>query len=149
MRFRTTITAGSGSTTGIEVPPEVVEALGQGRRPPVRVTVNGYTYRSSIAVLGGRFLVSLSAAHRAAAGVGAGDEVDVELEHDDAPREVDVPADLAAALAGEPEARRRFDGLAYSHRLRHVLAIEDAKTPETRRRRVEKAVAMLLQDPQR
>ncbi|MGY1810629.1 YdeI/OmpD-associated family protein [Blastococcus sp. SYSU D00669] len=143
MRFRTTVEQTGKNTTGLPVPAEVVEALGAGRKPPVRVTVGGHTYRSTIASRSGSFILSLSTANRTAAGVAGGDEVDVDIELDDAPREVVVPDDLAAALAGDDAARATFEKLAYSHRQRHVLAIEDAKTPETRARRVEKALAML------
>jgi len=100
------------TATGIEVPAEVVAGLGQGQRPPVRVTIGDYSYRTTVARMGGQFLISLSAENRAAAGVAAGDEVDVDLELDDAPREVEVPADLAAALARDDAARAAFDSLA-------------------------------------
>jgi Bacteriocin-protection, YdeI or OmpD-Associated/Domain of unknown function (DUF1905) len=125
------------------VPPEVVEALGAGKKPPVRVTVGGHTYRSTVGSRGGVYLIPLSADNRAAARAAAGDEVDVDVELDDAPREVIVPDDLAAALAADDAARAAFEGLPYSHRQRHVLAIEEAKTPETRARRVHKALATL------
>ncbi|TWD79156.1 uncharacterized protein DUF1905 [Kribbella amoyensis] len=141
MRFRTTL-AGT-TTTGIVVPPEVIEALGQGKKPPVVVTVGGHTYRSTVAVMGGRFMISLSAKNRAAAGVAAGDEVDVEVELDTEPRVLEVPADFATALDARPEARAFFDGLSYSQRSWFVLGIEDAKKPETRRNRIEKAVERL------
>lgn len=131
------------TATGFEVPPEVVESLGAGKRPPVRVTINGYTYRSTVAVMGGRFMVGVAAEHRPAAGVAAGDEVDIDLELDVELREVSVPADFAEALDGEPEVRRRFDAFSYSNRRRLVLSVEDAKTAETRRRRIVKAVESL------
>ncbi len=143
MRFHTTILQAGKTTTGIQVPDEVVEALGSGRRPPVTVTINGYTYRSTVAVMGGRYMVGVSAEHRAGAGVAGGDEVDVDLELDRAPREVTVPADLATALDAEPEARRTFDGLSYSNKSWHVLQVEGAKTDETRRRRIAKSVGIL------
>ncbi len=108
MRFHARILQSGPNTTGIEVPDEVVEAVGSGRRPAVRVTVNGYTYRSTVAVMGGRSMVSLSAEHRSRAGVAGGDEVDVDLALDTAPREVTVPPDLAAALDAEQETRRRI-----------------------------------------
>jgi hypothetical protein len=145
MRFTTTIELHGKTATGMAVPPEVVDALGGGKKPAVSVTVAGYTYRSSIASMGGRFLIPLSAERRAAAGVGAGDDVDVDVELDTEPRTVEVPADLAAALDAEPAARARFDVLPYSHQLRHVLAVEGAKTQATRARRVAAAVAMLLE----
>jgi hypothetical protein len=141
--FRATLQLHGKTATGIEVPEDVVAALGGGKRPPVKVTINGHTYRSSVAVMGGRSLVGVSAENRAAAGVAAGDEVDVELELDSEPREIDVPADLAAALATAPGAREAFDKLSYSHRRRWVLSVDDAKTRETRQRRIDKAVAEL------
>jgi hypothetical protein len=143
MRFHTTILQAGGTATGIRVPDEIVEGLGAGKRPPVRVTINGYTYRNTIAVYGGEYLVGVSAEHRAGAGVAGGDDVDVEIELDTAPREVSVPADFAAALEAEPNARRTFDGLSYSNKSWHVLQIEGAKTDETRQRRIARSVDSL------
>jgi hypothetical protein len=145
VRFRATIEQGGKTATGIQVPEEVVQALGSGRRPAVTVTINGYTYRSTVAVVGGRYLVGVSAEHRAGAGVAGGDEVEVDVDLDTAPRAVDVPADFAAALAAEPEARRTFDGLSYSNKSWHVLQVEGAKTDETRQRRITKSVDTLKQ----
>ena len=145
MRFRTTIVQSGKNTTGIQVPEEVMEALGAGKRPAVTVTVNGYRYRSTVASMGGVAMVSLSAEHRAGAGVAGGDEVEVDLELDTAPREVEVPADLAAALDAEPAARSTFDGLSYTNRSWHVLQITGAKTDETRRRRIARSVDLLKQ----
>ena len=142
MRFHTTILQAGKTATGIEVPAEVVERLGAGKRPPVRVTIKGYTYRNTIAVMGSVYMVGVSAEHRAGAGVAGGDEVDVDIELDTEPREVTVPADLAEALERDPAAKRFFDGLSYSNKLRHVVSIEDAKTAETRQRRVEKAIGL-------
>ncbi len=142
MHFRTTILQSGKNTTGIVVPPEIVERLNAGKRPPVRVTVNGYTYRSSIASMGGQFLIGISAEVREKAGVAGGDEVDVEIELDTAPRVMDVPDDLAAALAAA-DARARFDALSYSNQRRLVEPILAAKTGETRQRRIEKAVSDL------
>lgn len=141
--FRTTVELGGKTATGFEVPAEVVEALDAGKRPAVRVTIGEHTYRSTVAVMGGRFLLPLSAENREAARVSAGDEVSVSLELDTAPREVDVPADLAAALGKNATAKKAFEKLSYSHKRQHVLAIEGAKRPETRRRRIAKAVEML------
>ena len=143
MRFRTTVELGGKTATGMRVPPEVVEGLGAGRKPAVRVTIGPHTYRSTIASRGGVYLLPVSAENRAAAGVAAGDEVDVDVQLDTEPREVTVPDDLAAALAGDEDARRVFEGLPYSHRQRHVLAVEGTKNPETRRRRIDKALEML------
>jgi len=143
MRFHTTILQSGPTATGIQVPDEVVAALGAGKRPPVRVTINGFTYRSTIAVMGGAFMVGVSAENRAGAGIRGGDEVDVDIALDTAPRELTVPADLATALDADPAARRFFDGLSYSNRQWHVLSVEGAKTAETRERRIAKSVAML------
>jgi len=145
MRFRTTILQSGRTATGIQVPDEVIEALGAGRRPAVKVTVNGYTYRSTVAVMGGANMISLSAEHRAAAGVAGGEEVEVDIDLDTAPREVTVPADFAAALDAEPAARRTFDGLSYSNKSWHLLQVEGAKTDETRQRRIAKSVDILKQ----
>jgi len=143
MRFTTTIILGGKTATGMEVPADVVEGLGAGKRPAVSVTVCAHTYRSTVAVMGGKYLLPLSAENRAAAGVAAGDEVEVHVELDTAPREVTVPDDLAASLNADAAAKASFDRLSYSLQRRHVLAIEDAKTPETRRRRIDKTIATL------
>jgi hypothetical protein len=127
MRFRTTIVQSGRTTTGIRVPDEVMESLAAGKRPAVKVTVNGYSYRSTVASMGGEAMVSLSAEHRAGAGVAGGDEVEVDLELDTAPRQVDVPPDLAAALDAEPAARSTFDGLSYSNKSWHVLQVTGAR----------------------
>jgi len=143
MRFRTTILQGDKTATGIRIPDEVVEGLGAGKRPAVTVTINGFTYRSSVAVMGGAYMVGVSAENRAGTGVKGGDEVDVDIELDTAPREVTVPADFAAALDAEPDARRTFDTLSYSNKSWHTLQVEGAKTDETRQRRIAKSVAAL------
>jgi hypothetical protein len=143
MRFRTTILQGDKTATGIRIPDEIVEALGKGRRPPIRVTLKGYTYRSTVAVVDGAYMVGVSADVRAAAGVAGGEEVDVDLELDTEKREVSEPADFAAALDAEPDARRTFDALSYSNKSWHVLQIEGAKTDETRQRRIAKSVEAL------
>lgn len=143
MRFHATIELGGKTATGIEVPAEVLAALGPGKRPSVRVTINGYSYPSTVGSMGGRSLIPVSAEVRGRAGVSAGDEVDVEVVADDSPRQVEVPADLSAALDREPAARAAFGRLSYSGQRRYVLAIEQAKTAETRQRRIDKAVAEL------
>lgn len=143
MRFTTIVESTGKNTTGIPVPDEVVEALESGRKPKVKVTVGRHTYRSSIASMGGAFMISLSSDNRAKAGVGAGDEVEVEVELDTEPREVTIPADLAEALAEDPAAKGAFDRLSYSKQRWHVLNIEGAKTAETRQRRVDKSLGIL------
>lgn len=143
MRFHATVLLGGKTATGIRVPPEVVEGLGSHKRPPVRVTIGNHTYRTTVAVMGGEFMIPLSVENRKSAGVAAGDEVDVGIELDTEPREVSVPADFAEALARDSNAQRYFDGLSYSHKRRHVMAIEEAKTAETRQRRITKAIEKL------
>lgn len=143
MRFRTTIQLEGKTATGFQVPAEVVESMGRGKRPPVTVTINGYTYRSTIAAYGDVFMLPLAAEHREAAGVAAGDELEVDVELDTAPRVVDVPPDFAAALDAEPAARATFDGLSNSNKKWHVLNVEGTKNPETRQRRIDKSIATL------
>ena len=143
MRFRATVELGGKTATGIEVPEDVVAALGSGNRPPVTVTVGGHSYRTTVARMGGRFLVPLSAENRAAAGVAAGDQVEVDIEPDRGPREVAVPGDLAAALARDDTARANFDGLSFTHRKEWVRWIEEAKKPETRTTRLARTVESL------
>jgi hypothetical protein len=149
MRFRATILQSGKTATGIPVPADVVDALGTGRRPAVKVTINGYTYRSSVAVMGGGYMIGLSAENRAGTGAKGGDEVDVDVELDTAPREVTVPADFAAALDAAPAARQTFDGLSYSNKSWHVLQIEGARTDETRQRRIAKSIEALREGRQR
>ena len=143
MRFHATLLRFKTTATGFVVPPEIVGALGGGKRPPVLATVNGHTFRGRVAPVGGEFLLGLRSEVRQEAGVRAGDELEVVLELDTEPREVEAPQDLADALDRDPAVRGAFDRMAYSHRKEHVRAIEDAKTPETRARRIEKAVAKL------
>jgi hypothetical protein len=145
MRFRATVELNGTTATGIEVPAEVMAALGSGKRPPVTVTINGHSYRTTVGSLGGRSLISVSAQVRQDAGVAAGDGVDVDVELDEAPRTVTVPDDLAAALAADAAAGAAFARLPYSHQREHVMAIESARAPETRQRRISKAVADLGQ----
>ena len=146
MQFTATIELARKNATGIEVPADLIAALAVGKRPPVKVTVNGYAYRTTVGVMGGRYLVPVSAEVRTAAGVAAGDEVEVTLEPDAEPRELEVPPDLAAAL--DSETRQFFNALSRSRRQRFVLPIEQAKTPETRQRRLDKAVAALRERKQ-
>ncbi|WP_028935145.1 YdeI/OmpD-associated family protein [Pseudonocardia spinosispora] len=142
MRFRGRVELGGKTATGITVPEEVVTGLGSGRRPAVRITVGGHTYRTTVAPMGGAFFVPLNAANRAEAGVAAGDEVDVDIELDTEPRTVTVPDDLAEALASEG-AREAFDALSYTKRRERVTSISEAKTEATRSRRIRKIVAEL------
>jgi hypothetical protein len=143
MKFRAIVELGGKTATGIRVPPDVIDALGAGKKPAVRVTIGKFTYRTTVAPRGGEFLLPVSAENRAGAGVAAGDELNVEIEVDTEPREVTVPTDFAKALAGNAAAKARFDSLSYSNQSRHVLSIEGAKTSETRQRRIDKAVREL------
>lgn len=143
MRIHVLLEQTGKTAVGFAVPEEVVLSLGKGKRPPVTVTINGYTYRSTVAPMGGRYLVGVSAENRAGAGVQGGETHDVVLELDSAPREVELPADFASALVHDPEARRTFDALSPSNKGYHVTLIEGAKSDETRRRRIEKSVAAL------
>ncbi len=143
MRFHTTLVQSGKSATGIQVPPEVVDQLGPGKRPAVSVTLRGHTYRSTIASMGGVYMLPVSAEIRGITGLAGGDPVDVEVELDTAPREVTVPTDLASALDAEPEARSFFQRLSYSNKQRIVLAIEQARTTETRQRRILQSVQAL------
>jgi hypothetical protein len=145
MNFRTTVLLGGKTATGLQIPDEVVEGLGGGRRPAVRITIGAHSYRTTVFPRDGMFLVPLSAENRTAAGVAAGDEVEVEIELDVAPREVDVPADLAAALAAHDGARGSFDRLSFTHRKEFARWVDEAKRPETRSARVAKTLAMLAE----
>jgi hypothetical protein len=139
--FRTTLVQ-NGNNVGIEVPDEVVASFGAGKRVPVKVTVNGYTFPNTIAVMGGVAMVGIAKVHREAAGVAGGEEHDVTLEHDTAERTVEVPDDLAAALA-EAGVRERFDALAFTYRKEHARAVTEAKAQATRERRIAKIVDAL------
>jgi Domain of unknown function (DUF1905)/Bacteriocin-protection, YdeI or OmpD-Associated len=143
MRFRARIELHGKTATGIVVPPEVIEYLKSGKRPPVRVTINGHTYRSTVVPMAGEFRLPISAEHRTSSGVEAGDEVEVEIELDTQAREVDVPPDLLEALDRDADAKRSFDGLSYSNKQRVVLSIEGARTAETRLRRITKVISAL------
>lgn len=143
MKFRASIELAGKTATGIEVPAAVVAKLGSSKKPAVRVTIKGYTYRSTVASMGGRFMLPVSAQVREAAGVAARDKVDVEVELDTAPRDVSVPADFGRALSRDAAARRFVEGLSFSNKQRIMISIEAAKTPETRERRIVKAVSML------
>jgi hypothetical protein len=143
MKFRAELESTGKTTAGFEVPEEVVEALGGGSHPKVAVTVNGFAFRTSIARMGGRYLLGVSGERRAEAGVAAGDVLDVEVELDTAPRTVTVPDDLAAALEQHPDAQEFWDTLSYSKKQWHVVQVESAKAAATRARRVAKSIELL------
>jgi hypothetical protein len=146
--FDTTVAA-TGNNTGIVVPDEMIERLGAGRRPAVVVNVNGYEYRNTVGVMGGRHLISISAAVRKATGLQAGDPIHVVLTLADGPREVTVPDDLADALSADPTAGAFFAQLSNSLRRHHVDSINAAKTAETRQRRIGNAISLFRQGKQR
>jgi hypothetical protein len=144
LTFKTTLLKAEGlNATGIQVPAEIIAALGQGKKPKVKVTVNSYTYRSTVAAYGDVFMLPLSQEHRKAAGVEAGEQVEVTLELDLEPRTVEVPPDLASALAAMPGARAAFDALSFTMRKEYVRQVETAKAQETRQRRIAGIVGKL------
>ena len=146
--FDTTVTA-TGSNTGIVVPDNLIDDLGAGSRPAVVVNVNGYEYRNTVGVMGGKHMISISAAVRKETGLKGGDPIHVTLTLADTPREVDVPADFAAALSADPAAGAFFAALSNSLQRYHVDNVNGAKTDETRQRRIEKAIALFLAGKQR
>lgn len=150
LRFRAELQLDGKTATGITVPPEVLDGLGGGKRPAVRVTINGHTYPSTIGTMNGVAKIPVSGAVRAAANINAGDVLEVEVETDHTSRTVTVPDDLAAALVGDPDSRAFFDGLSYSRTNAYVSWIEQAKKRETRQSRVTQTVALLAERrPQR
>jgi hypothetical protein len=141
MTFQTTLKLAGKTATGIQIPPEVIESLGSGKKPPVRVTINGHTYRSTVAPRGERYLVGVSADNRELAQVAAGDRLDVTVELDTQPRTIALPADLEAWL--DDDALEFFDSLSYSQKRWYVEPVEQAKKPETRERRIARAAQMM------
>ena len=144
MKFKSVIQLDGKTATGIPVPEEIVEKLGAGKRPKVLVKIGHYSYQSSIASMDGIYKLPISAAHREGAGVAAGDEVEVDIELDTSPRTVDVPEDLQELLDKNPKAKAAYEALSYSKKRLIVEPIDQAKTPETRQRRIDKAVESLL-----
>lgn len=142
MKFRAQVIP-SGNATGVEVPDKVMQALGPEGRPPVTITINGHSWRSRVAAMRGQRLIGISAAHRAASGISEGDVIDIDVERDEAPREVAEPADLAEALNDCPQARASFDRLPFGLRQKHVRTIQEAKSADVRERRISKFVAAL------
>jgi hypothetical protein len=145
IKFKAELQLAGKSATGVKVPEEVVERLGNGKRPPVKATINKYTYPNTIAVMNGVFMLSVSAEVREKARIKSGDIIEVELELDTQPREVDLPQDFAAVLEKNKAAKAFFETLSNSNKKRFTIPIEQAKTPETRSKRIEKAVLDLEQ----
>ncbi|HET6663504.1 MAG TPA: YdeI/OmpD-associated family protein [Acidimicrobiales bacterium] len=137
-RFRARLEDAGGGGAAFDVPARVAAALGERKRPPVTVTIRNHTFRTTVAVYGGQPMIGVNKQHRAAAGVDVGDAFDVVVALDDAPRVVEVPADLAGAL--DDDARAAFDRMSHSHRREYVEWIADAKRPATRARRVAETV---------
>ena len=146
--FEKTVAA-TGNNTGIVVPEEVIEKLAAGKRPPVVVSVNGYEYRNTVGVMGGKHMISISAAVRKATGLKGGDPIRVTLTLADTPRDVTIPADFAAALAADEQAGAFFGTLSVSMRRYHVDTITAAKSADTRQRRIDKAIALFRAGKQR
>jgi hypothetical protein len=146
--FETTAAA-TGNNTGIVVPEEAIGQLAAGKRPPVLVNVNGYEYRSTVAVMGGKHMISISAAVRMATGLTGGDPIRVTLTVADIPREVTIPADVAAALVADEQAKVFFGKLSNSMRRYHVDSITAAKSADVRQRRIDKAIALFRAGKQR
>ena len=142
--FKTILLQAGKTATGIKIPPEIIEKLGAGKKPPVKVTINGFTYRSTVAVMGGAFMVGVNAENRMGAKVNGGDKIEVTIELDTQPREVDVPADFQKILNKNAEAKKKFATLSYSKQKELVAPITDAKTEETKQRRIEKALSILI-----
>lgn len=149
MKFQTHVRLSGKTATGIEIPPEVIDAMGAGQKPAVRVTIGGYTFSSTVARRGGRYLLGINADTRERAGVAAGDRVEVEVELDTGSREVAVPPDLADAMKADPPAKAFFESLTASQRKWFVLDVEGAKQPETRQRRITKSIQMLREGKKR
>jgi hypothetical protein len=143
LSFKTILLTAGKTATGIEVPPKIVDALGQGKRPPVKITINGYTYRSTVAVMSNKYMIGVSAEVREKAKVKGGDKIDVSLELDTEPREVEVPEGLQKVLTKDAKAKKKFDSLSVSGKKRLVLPIALAKTDETRIKNINKAMAEL------
>ena len=142
-RFRAKVLLAGKTATGVEVPAKVVEALGSSRRPLVRVTINGHTYRNAIAVMGGKYMLGINSDVREAARVKAGEHIEVDVELDTEKREVEVPAELKKALTRDAATRKYFESLSYSKKVALVNPIANGKTVETRERNLAKAMATL------
>lgn len=143
MHFSGVLQLNGKTATGIPLPPDVLAALGGAKRPKLRVTLRGYTYRTTAGSVNSVAMLPVSADVREAAAITAGDRLEVTVEPDTEPREVALPADLAAALDHHPQARRFYDSLSYSRQLAYVTWTEDAKKPETRSRRVTETITLL------
>ncbi len=145
-KFKTTILTAGKTATGISIPKEIIESLNAGKKPPIKVTLNGYNYRSTVAVMGGKYMVGVSADIREAARVKGGDTLIVEIELDNEERKVLLPLDFKKTLEKTPKAKKFFETLSYSKQKNHVTLIELAKTDATRQKRIAKSIADLLEN---
>lgn len=141
--FKTILFQAGKTATGIVVPEEIVENMGAGKKPPVTITINGYTYRNTVAVMGGKFMVGVSAEHRQGAGVKGGEQIEVTIALDTEPRVAEVPEDLQRALDEDKTAASHFETLSYSKKRALILPLTDAKTEDTRKKRLEKTIETL------
>lgn len=144
MKFKTKIFTGGGNTAGFWIPEEIVKSFGKGKRVPVVVTINGYSYKNTITSYEGKFAIGVSMENREKANVKVGDEVEIDLQHDDKPRTVEVPKDMQKELDKNPKAKEIFEKLAYSYKKEYVRWINDAKKEETRISRLSKLNQMIL-----
>jgi hypothetical protein len=142
--FRTILLRAGKTATGIKIPGEVIEKLGAGKKPPIKVTINGFTYRSTVAVMGGAFMVGVNAENRIGANVNGGDEIEVTIELDTEERTIDVPVELQKALNKNSTAKKMFETLSYSGKKALIVPVANAKTEETKNRNIEKAMNSLL-----
>ena len=142
--FKTILLQAGKTATGIKIPPEIIEKLGAGKKPPVKVTINGFTYRSTVAVMADAFMVGVNAENRIGAKVNGGDKIEVTIELDTEERVVEIPADFQKILNKHPEAKKKFATLSYSKQKELVVPITDAKTEETKQKRIEKALSILI-----
>ena len=144
IKFKTILLQSGKTATGIKIPPEIIEKLGAGKKPLVKVTINGFTYRSAVAVMDGAFMVGVNADNRAAAGVKGGDRIEVSIALDTEERHIELPAEFQKILDKKPIAKKAFEALSNSRKKQMVIPIAAAKTEETRNRNIEKALNILL-----
>lgn len=143
-KFKTTILTAGKTATGICIPDQIIESFNAGKKPPVKITLNGYTYRSTVAVMGGKYMVGVSADVRAASGVKGGDTLTIEIELDNEERKVELPDDFKKLLDKNLNAKKFFQALSYSKQKNYVTLIDQAKTEETRQKRMDKSISDLI-----
>jgi len=143
LKFSTTLLQAGKTATGIKIPEEMIEKLGGGKKPLVKVTINNFTYRSAVAVMGGAYMVGVNAENREGANVKGGDKINVTIELDTEERIVEVPAEFQKQLTKNAAAKKMFDTLSNSKKKALIIPIANAKTDETRNRNIEKALSAL------